>query len=179
MIYGFVKQSGGHVTLYSEVGKGTTVRLYFPRYFGAGAAEVDKAPKYVPLASKGETVLVVEDNVDVRGYSVAILGELGYAVLEAGSADEALPILRSGRHIDLLFTDVVLPGASGRVLADSALQLRPGLKVLFTTGYSRNAIVHQGRLDAGVHLITKPFTFEGLAERVRDVLDATDIVAQD
>jgi CheY-like chemotaxis protein len=100
-----------------------------------------------------------------------VLGELGYGVLEAEDAEAALAILRRPGRIDLLFTDVVLPGKTGRILADEALTIRPGLKVLFTTGYSRNAIVHQGRLDPGVQLITKPFTFEHLASRVRDMLD--------
>ncbi|MGC1302301.1 MAG: ATP-binding protein [Caulobacteraceae bacterium] len=171
MIYGFVKQSGGHVTLYSEEGQGTTVRLYFPRYRGElGAAE--EAPSLpAPEGQKNEIVLVVEDNHDVRAYSVMILNELGYSVLEAGDAEAALAILKRPGRIDLLFTDVVLPGRTGRMLADEAKTLRPDLRVLFTTGYSRNAIVHQGRLDPGVQLITKPFTFEQLAVRLRDVLD--------
>jgi CheY-like chemotaxis protein len=117
-------------------------------------------------------VLVVEDNEDVRSYSVMILNELGYGVVEAGDADTALKILQRPGRIDLLFTDVVLPGRTGRMLADEARAMRPELKVLFTTGYSRNAIVHQGRLDPGVQLITKPFTFEQLAARIRDVLDS-------
>ena len=124
-----------------------------------------------PKSSAGEVVLLVEDNEDVRAYSAMILNELGYGVLEAADADAALVLIRSEQRIDMLFTDVVLPGRSGRVLADAALQLRPQLKILFTTGYSRNAIVHHGRLDAGVQLITKPFTFEQLAARVRDILD--------
>jgi signal transduction histidine kinase/PleD family two-component response regulator len=171
MVYGFVKQSGGHVTLYSEPGEGTTVRLYFPRSMAAGevATEAEAAP--MPVSSDGETILVVEDNEDVRAYSTMILGELGYRILEAADADAALVILASDQRIDLLFTDVVLPGKSGRVLADEAAKLRPALKVLYTTGYSRNAIVHHGRLDAGVQLVSKPFTFEQLANRVRDVLD--------
>ena len=107
----------------------------------------------------------------MRAYSAAVLAELGYRVLEAADADAALAILGSGAPVDLLFTDVVLPGRSGRDLAASAAELRPGLKVLFTTGYSRNAIVHHGRLDGGVQLISKPFTFDQLAARVRDVLD--------
>jgi CheY-like chemotaxis protein len=116
-------------------------------------------------------ILAVEDNHEVRAYSVMILHELGYEVLEAADAEHALDILRSDARVDLLFTDVVLPGQSGRALVDAALELRPGLKVLYTTGYSRNAIVHHGRLDAGVELISKPFTYEQLAGRVRDVLD--------
>jgi PAS domain S-box-containing protein len=170
MVYGFVKQSGGHVTIYSEPDQGTTVKLYFPRYTGSGAAET--APEvFSPPASAGEVVLVVEDNDDVRAYSVMSLTELGYRVLEARDAEAALAILQTDQRIDLLFTDVVLPGASGRVLVDRAVALRPDLKVLFTTGYSRNAIVHGGRLDAGVQLISKPFTYDQLAARVRDTLD--------
>ncbi len=171
MVYGFVKQSGGHVTIYSEVGQGTTVKLYFPRYTGDSHGQTGSTELGVPTSSEGEVVLVVEDNDEVRAYSTMILSELGYTVLEAPEADTALAILRSKQRVDLLFTDVVLPGKSGRVLADAAAELRPGLKVLFTTGYSRNAIVHQGRLDAGVQLISKPFTFEQLATRVRDLLD--------
>lgn len=116
-------------------------------------------------------MLVVEDNDDVRAYSVMILGEMGYRVLEADAADAALAIIESDRRIDLLFTNVVLPGRSGKALVDEAHRLRPALKVLFTTGYSRNAIVHHGRIDPGVELLSKPFTFEQLAARVRDILD--------
>jgi CheY-like chemotaxis protein len=171
MVYGFVKQSGGHVTIYSEEGEGTTVKLYFPRYVGNAALDTAPAELATPTSSEGEVVLVVEDNDDVRAYSTMILSELGYTVIEAPEADAALKVLRSDQRVDLLFTDVVLPGKSGRVLADTAQEIRPGLKVLYTTGYSRNAIVHQGRLDAGVQLISKPFTFEQLAARVRDLLD--------
>ena len=171
MVYGFVKQSGGHVSLYSEQGLGTTVKLYFPRYKGKlDTTDIDEqAP--TPTASRDEVILVVEDNEDVRSYSVTILRELGYTVLEAEDTEKALKILESAARVDLLFTDVVLPGKNGRVLADSARLLRPTLRVLFTTGYSRNAIVHQGRLDADVYLIGKPFTFDQLAARVRDVID--------
>jgi len=171
MVYGFVKQSGGHVTIYSEEAQGTTVKMYFPRFLGTTAHADDSNALAVPTSSDGEVVLVVEDNEDVRSYSSMVLRELGYRVLEASESEAALAILRGPARIDLLFTDVVLPGRSGRVLADMAWELRPALKILFTTGYSRNAIVHQGRLDAGVQLITKPFTFEQLAARVRDVLD--------
>jgi signal transduction histidine kinase/DNA-binding response OmpR family regulator len=173
MVYGFVKQSGGHITVYSEQGQGTTVRLYFPRYRGETPAEgEEEASALTPSGQHDEVVLLVEDNEDVRNYSAMILGELGYRVLEAGDADAALKILQRPGRIDLLFTDVVLPGRTGRMLADEARTIRPDLKVLFTTGYSRNAIVHQGRLDPGVQLITKPFTFEQLAGRIRDVLDS-------
>jgi signal transduction histidine kinase/DNA-binding response OmpR family regulator len=171
MVYGFVKQSGGHVGIYSEPREGTTVKLYFPRYRGTIEAPPQPDQADAPLGHREEVILVVEDSEDVRDYSVTILRELGYDVIGVPDAFSALTILREDRHIDLLFTDVVMPGKTGRMLADEALILRPDLKVLFTTGYSRNAIIHQGRLDAGVNLLTKPFTFEQLAERVRDVLD--------
>jgi PAS domain S-box-containing protein len=172
MVYGFVKQSGGHVTIYSEEGEGTTVKLYFPRHRASEATpdEEGNEPEY-PSASENEVVLVVEDNPEVRAFSVMSLSELGYRVLQAADAEGALSILRSDHRVDLLFTDVVLPGRTGRVLADESAIARPGLKVLFTTGYSRNAIVHHGRLDAGVRLLQKPFTFDQLTSRVRGVLD--------
>jgi len=173
MVYGFVKQSGGHVTIYSEEGQGTTVKLYFPRHYAEDESlggDNDDEDTY-PTAGEDEVVLVVEDNPDVRSFSVSSLGELGYRVLQASDAEAALTILKSEQRIDLLFTDVVLPGRTGRILADEAAAIRPILKVLFTTGYSRNAIVHHGRLDAGVRLLQKPFTFGQLATRVREVLD--------
>ena len=175
MVYGFVKQSGGHVTIYSEPAAGTSVKLYFPRYRGPASVGEEIRARHAPRGHGEEVILVVEDNADVRSYSISVLGELGYSVLEAEHPDAALKILQGPDRIDLLFTDVVLPGRSGRELAGLARELRPDLRVLFTTGYSRNAIVHQGRLDAGVQLISKPFTFEGLAARVRDVLDASRI----
>jgi PAS domain S-box-containing protein len=172
MVYGFVKQSGGHVTVYSEPGAGTSVKLYFPRHHGEVSPGAEIQEGLAPRGHGEEVILVVEDNAEVRAYSVSVLAELGYSVLEAEEPEAALTLLRKSGRIDLLFTDVVLPGKSGRELADLAKELRPSLKVLFTTGYSRNAIVHHGRLDAGVQLISKPFTFEGLAARVRDLLDA-------
>jgi signal transduction histidine kinase len=171
MVYGFVKQSKGHVTLYSELGHGTSVKLYFPRYHGEPndiAAEQTAQPL---LASRDDVILVVEDNDEVRAYSVDILKELGYKVFEASNAEAALKVLETSDRIDLLFTDVILPGDNGRVLADRAVLLRPGLRVLFTTGYSRNAIVHHGRLDSNLHLISKPFTFNQLATKLRELLD--------
>jgi PAS domain S-box-containing protein len=172
MVYGFVKQSKGHITIYSEPGEGTTVKLYFPRHHGEHEPEPVPAASY-PAGSEGEVVLVVEDNESVRSFSVMSLTELGYGVIEATDAQAALAIIASDQRVDLLFTDVVLPGASGRQLADEAHRMRPDLKVLYTTGYSKNAIVHHGRLDAGVHLLSKPFTFEQLANRVRDVIDGS------
>jgi signal transduction histidine kinase/DNA-binding response OmpR family regulator len=171
MVYGFVKQSGGHVTISSQEKRGTTVRLYFPRYGGGAQESQARDRAAAPQGAAGEVVLLVEDNDDVRAYSAGVLAELGYSVVEARDAESALAILAGDTRMDLLFTDVILPGRSGRVLADEAAKLRPELKVLFTTGYSRDAIVHQGRLDAGVQLISKPFTFEELAGRIRDVLD--------
>ncbi|HEX4196754.1 MAG TPA: ATP-binding protein [Caulobacteraceae bacterium] len=174
MVYGFVKQSGGHVTIYSEPGEGTCVKLYLPRYRGPASQDEDAGEHRSVGAAEGEVVLLVEDNEGVRAYSAMSLTELGYRVLEAADAEGALPILRSDERIDLLFTDVVLPGRSGRLLAEEAAQIRPGLRVLYTTGYSRNAIVHQGRLDAGVDLLSKPFTYDQLAAHVRRVLDSPE-----
>ncbi|BAT58186.1 blue-light-activated protein [Variibacter gotjawalensis] len=173
MVYGFIKQSGGHVKIYSEPNSGTTVRLYLPRQIGSASTEEVERKEIVPEGSKEETILVCEDDDDVRTYSVETLRELGYRVLEAHDARAALSLLeRQTGEVHLLFTDVVLPGGmTGATLAKKAQALRPNMKVLFTTGYARNAIVHHGRLDPGVELITKPFTYSDLAARVRDVLD--------
>jgi CheY-like chemotaxis protein len=170
-VYGFVKQSGGHVKIYSEVGEGTTVKLYLPRH--VGTAEEETEADAGPAPAGAETVLVVEDDEDVRSYTVEVLRELGYRVLETANGPGALRILAlPDTKVDLLFTDVVLPGGlNGEQLALQARDRWPSLKVLFTTGYARNAIVHQGRLDPGVQLVTKPFTYNELAARVRDVLD--------
>ncbi|MDI3383634.1 PAS domain S-box protein [Xenophilus aerolatus] len=172
-VYGFVKQSGGHVKIYSEHGQGTTVKVYLPRL--AGHAE-DPAPAEtaagLPLGDAHEVVLVVEDEPAVRQFSVEALAELGYRVLEADGATAALKLIDAHPDIALLFTDVVMPEVNGRKLADEARRRRPGLKVLFTTGYTRNAVVHNGVLDPGVQLIGKPFTIEALAARVREVLDS-------
>jgi len=173
-VYGFVKQSGGHVKIYSEPEQGTTVKLYLPRLHGEGDAAADiHVIDRAPSSCGSETVLVVEDEDDVRAHSTEILRELGYVVLEAPNAQAALRILAENPQTALLFTDVGLPGGmNGRHLSDEARRRRPDLKVLFTTGYARNAIVHDGRLDPGVQLITKPFTYAGLAAKLRDVLDA-------
>jgi CheY-like chemotaxis protein len=173
MVYGFVKQSGGHLKIYSEPGEGTTVKIYLPRLLGARLELDDVAEELAPEGGQNETILVCEDDDDVRAYTVEVLRELGYRVLEAQDGPAALRLLERGdQRVDLLFTDVVLPsGMTGAVLAEHARKLRPDLKVLFTTGYARNAIVHQGRLDPGVALITKPFSYGDLAARVRDMLD--------
>jgi CheY-like chemotaxis protein len=173
-VYGFVRQTSGHVRIYSEVGEGTTVKLYLPRA-AEGAVEVDTV-QAVETSSHGghETVLVVEDHEALRNYSSGILRELGYKVLEADSGLAALDVLRANNDIALLFTDVVLPGGmDGRQLAREVGIARPDIRVLFTTGYTQNAIVHHGRLDVGIALLSKPFTFNALAAKVRSILDET------
>jgi two-component system NtrC family sensor kinase len=169
-VYGFAKQLGGHVKIYSEVGEGTTVKMYLRRHFGAVTAAAE-APSEAAHGSPGECVLVVEDDADVLGYVVEALTALGYDVLRASGAEQALQLLQQYKTVSLLLTDVVMPGKNGRKLAEEAHALHPSLKVLYMTGYSRNAIVHQGRLDPGVELIQKPLTTEQLAAAVRKVLD--------
>jgi PAS domain S-box-containing protein len=172
-VYGFVKQSGGHVKIYSEVGQGTTVKIYLPRANAAHDIEEKSATETLPEGS-AETILLVEDDDDVRIHSAESLRELGYRVLEAHDGPSALRLLERQPRVDLLFTDVVLPGGmTGAQVAAQAKAMRENLKVLFTTGYARNAIIHHGRLDKGVELITKPFTFSDLAAKVRDILDAS------
>jgi len=172
-VYGFVLQSQGYVRIYSELGQGTVVKLYLPRRIGADvAADSGLGRRHALATGDGETVLVVEDHEDLRSYSTGAVREMGYNVLEAADARAALAILESGVRIDLLFTDVVLPGGmNGRQLADAALKTRPTLKVLFTTGYTRNAIVHNGQLDPGIQLLGKPFTYSDLSTKIRSVLD--------
>jgi PAS domain S-box-containing protein len=171
-VYGFIKQSGGQVKIYSEIGAGSTIKLYLPRYFSAdSASEISPAVISIP-PGKGETILVVEDDPDVRNFTVETLRQLGYRVLDAPNGPAGLRLLEAHREIILLFTDVGLPGGmNGRQLADEAQRRRAGLKVLFTSGYARNAIVHHGRLDPGIELIPKPFTHSGLAQKVRWVLE--------
>ena len=174
MVYGFVKQSGGHIKIYSEAGQGTTVKVYLPRYLGSrDEAETPHADLRIPEGDPGATILVCEDDEDVRALSADSLRGLGYNVLEAADGESALQTLEESESVDLLFTDVVLPGMTGAVLAKRARELRPELKVLFTTGYARNAIVHHGRLDPGVELLSKPFTYSELAIRIREMLDGT------
>jgi signal transduction histidine kinase/ActR/RegA family two-component response regulator len=176
-VFGFVKQSGGHITIYSEPGEGTTVKIYLPRLFGEVREEAP-AEREVPGAVPGERVLVVEDDEEVRVYIADLLRGLRYQVIEAADAPSALAQLEQGKgRIDLLLTDVVLPGMNGRRLADEVVARANGIKVLFMTGYSRNAIVHHGRLDPKVEMIQKPFTEAALAARIRDVLDQKSVTS--
>ncbi|WP_250504257.1 response regulator, partial [Caballeronia sp. AZ7_KS35] len=179
MAYGFVRQSEGHIKLYSEIGEGTTVKIYLPRSTGTA---VEFPPRGRGSVKHGEeTILVVEDDPQVQSTVVELLTGLGYAVLKANDAEQALAVVASGVHIDLLFTDVVMPGAlRSPDMARQAAQMLPGLKVLFTSGYTQNAIVHGGRLDPGVELLSKPYSRQQLATKVRQVLgdSATQVVEQ-
>jgi signal transduction histidine kinase/ActR/RegA family two-component response regulator len=171
MVFGFVKQSNGHIKIYSEEGHGTTVKIYLPRATGLGQTAAEA------LASSGiegghEVVLVVEDDALVRRYVVTQVQSLGYTTLEASNAAEALDVIGKAATIDLLFTDVIMPGSmNGRQLVDEALKRRPSLKTLFTSGYTENAIVHHGRLDSGVLLLAKPYRKSDLARMIRMALD--------
>ena len=173
-VFGFVRQSGGLVRIYSEPGVGTTVKLYLPRF--VGEASVAEASRPVAVAAGGqrsEIILVVEDDDRVRVVSVESLRELGYTVVSASRGRDALALIQGGQPVTLLFTDVVMPEMTGRQLADHALALVPDLKILFTTGYTRNAVVNNGVLDSGTQLLTKPFTVDQLAAKVRSVLDGS------
>jgi CheY-like chemotaxis protein len=171
MAFGFVKQSGGHFRLYSEAGHGTTIKMYFPRSHAAEA--LPTAPVSTPATGGNETILVVEDDLAVQQVVVATLSGLGYTVLKADNPNSALAVLQSGVRCDLLFTDVVMPGTiKSTELAKQAVALLPELQVLFTSGYTQNAIIHGGRLDPGVHLLSKPYRREDLARKVRQLLDA-------
>jgi signal transduction histidine kinase/ActR/RegA family two-component response regulator len=174
-VYGFVRQSGGHVKIYSEPGHGTTIKIYLPRHYGPTEPQ-DAPPALVALdaGDVNETILLVEDEERVRQLAADTLTRLGYHVLQAGCAREALRQLERNAKVDLLFTDIVMPDKNGRELADEARRLRPGLRVLFTTGYTRNAIVHNGILDAGVNLIVKPYSIDKLARKLREVLDSRE-----
>jgi signal transduction histidine kinase len=169
-VYGFVKQSGGHVKIYSEKNEGTTIKVYLPRFVGRPSA-AEEAAGEPSRGRSGECVLACEDDADVRSYVVETLDRLGYQVLEAADGEAALRLLNESASIHLLLTDVVMPGMNGRRLAEEARLRLPLLKVLYMTGYSRNAIVHQGRLDPGGDLIQKPLNNEHLASAVRKVLD--------
>ncbi|WP_175921777.1 ATP-binding protein [Burkholderia latens] len=172
MVFGFVKQSGGHTSIDSTPGQGTTVRLTFPRCHETYAEEPARAPQHDPVRGR-ETILVVEDDADVRLTVVDMLAQLGYKVLTASDGEAALRMLDSGTPIDLLFTDVIMPGRiKGSELARRAAQRTPPLPVLFTSGYTRDEIFHSGRLDPGVMLLGKPYRRDELATRIRGVLDA-------
>jgi PAS domain S-box-containing protein len=172
-VFGFVKQSGGHVKIYSELGQGTTVKLYLPRLRSAEATDFAEAVEATPAHARNETILLVEDHEDTRISTADMLRALGYSVAEAADGASALRALEQLGQIDLLFTDVGLPGdLNGRQLADEAVRRQPGLRVLYTTGYARNAIIHHGRLDSGVQLLPKPFTQPELARRVRHALES-------
>jgi len=170
MVYGFVKQSNGHIKIYSEEGHGTTVKLYLPQ--AAGVADAEPAKVGISEFERGdESILIVEDDAMVREYVVTQIGRLGYNTLAAGNAAEALAIISGPERIDLMFTDVIMPGGmNGRQLAIEAQRLRPGLKILYTSGYTENAIVHHGRLDAGVLLLPKPYLGSDLARMIRTAL---------
>jgi CheY-like chemotaxis protein len=177
-VYGFVKQSGGHVKIYSEVDQGTTVKIYLPRYTRQAEKEDEVSDEVLGRGDLGEAILVVEDDTDLRSYLSEVLRGLGYQVVAVANAQAALAILQQSRRIDLLLTDVVMPGMNGRELGKQAQELRPALRVLYMTGYSRNAVVHHGRLDEGVELLQKPIRQTVLAARIRDVLDRA-VVARD
>jgi PAS domain S-box-containing protein len=172
MVFGFVKQSGGHIKIYSEEGHGTTVRIYLPRSTGEGESASGLLSSG-PVEGGSETVLVVEDDTLVRKYVVAQVASLGYATLEAANAADALKIIDAGAEVDLLFTDVIMPGTmNGRQLVDEALKRRPSLQTLFTSGYTENAILHHGRLDEGVLLLAKPYRKPELARMIRVALNS-------
>ena len=169
-VYGFMKQSNGHVKIYSEPGEGTTIKLYLPRREGDEAA-VSGDDQAGSDRGREETILIVEDDDGVRQYASEILRDLNYQVIEAKDSASALRLLEANKKFDLLLTDVVLPGKNGRELATEIDRRRPGTKILFMTGYSRNAIVHHGRLDPGTELIQKPLIERDLARKIRQVLD--------
>ena len=169
MVYGFVRQSGGHVEIYSEQGSGTTIKLYLPR--SEAAEEQEPVVPVAPVSGGDETVLVVEDDDAVREVVVETLAGLGYRVLRARDALSARAIVDSGIPIDLLFTDVMMPGPMRSTeLAEHVRRMQPGIAVLFTSGYTENSIVHQGRLDVGVELLSKPYSRKALAQKLRHVL---------
>jgi hypothetical protein len=170
MIYGFAQQSNGHVTIDSKLGHGTSVRLYLPRHHGDAAVLRTSAVRAAEHAATGETVLVVEDEPVVRGVILEMLGEQGYRSLQAVDGPSGLKILRSDARIDLLVTDVGLPGINGRQLADQAREMRPDLRILFITGYAESVAMSEGFLQPGMEMITKPFDLDHLAQRIRAMI---------
>jgi CheY-like chemotaxis protein len=173
MVYGFVRQSGGQARIHSQPGKGTKVCLYLPRYGGAERIIEPSAGVPRPQLGGGETVLVVDDESSVRTLINDVLVELGYTVLQAEHGAAGLQVLESNERLDLLITDVGLPGGmNGRQLADAALVRRPHLKVLFITGYAENAVIGEGHLKPGMHILTKPFSLETLGSRIIEIIAA-------
>ncbi|MGX9990946.1 ATP-binding protein [Rhizobium sp. Z1P35] len=171
-VYGYVKQSGGHIKIYSEIDRGTTVKIYLPRRVGVTDARSGAAgAQPIPHGSVSDTILVVEDDENVRTMTAESLHELGYTVLQAASGIEALVLLEQNPAVDLIFTDIVMPQMSGRQLADVVQEKWPTIRILYTTGYTRNAIVHNGVLDHGVSLLAKPFSLEQLAHKIRELLN--------
>nr|WP_277819277.1 response regulator [Pseudoroseomonas vastitatis] len=173
MVYGFAQQSGGRVRITSQVGRGTGVHIYLPRYVGEVPADVNtETPAEALGARTGEVVLVVDDEPVIRMLITEVLEELGYAAIEAADGPEGLRVLQSNRRVDLLVTDVGLPGGmNGRQLADAARQQRPGLKVLFITGYAENAVIGKTILEPGMQVVTKPFAMQALATHIRDMIE--------
>lgn len=178
MIYGFVRQSGGQVRIYSEVGAGTTMCIYLPRHMGTVAETPEPEPMQIELGGHGETVLVIDDEASVRSLIVDVLTDGGYHVIEAADGPSGLKVLQSDLRIDLLITDVGLPGGmNGRQVADAGRVHRPRLKILFITGYAENAVVGNGLLGQDMHVITKPFGIEAIANKIRDLIDERDKTA--
>jgi PAS domain S-box-containing protein len=171
-VYGFVKQSGGHIKIYSEVAEGTTVKIYLPRFFGSKDDDEAADEALLAVGENGETVLIVEDDGDLRRYLADVVHSLGYGVVTASNANMALDLLNQQNvHFDLMLTDVVMAGMNGRELAEKANSVRPDLKVIYMTGYSRNAVTHHGRLDPNLDVLQKPITQSELAMRIRETLD--------
>ncbi len=175
-VFGFTKQSGGHVAIYSEPGQGSTVKIYLPRFVGTAPVQESIAPTTaIPQGNAGEIILVVEDEQRVRHFAVDALRELGYTALSAANPAEALKMLAMQPEISMLFTDIVMPDMTGRQLANAARDARPDLKVLFTTGYTKNAVVHNGMVDIGAAFLPKPYGMVDLARKIREVLDGAGV----
>jgi CheY-like chemotaxis protein len=170
MVYGFIKQSAGHIKIYSEERHGTTIKMYLPP--GTGTPLAPETISVAAIEGGQETILVVEDDRLVKDYVLTQLRSLGYATLDAPNASEALAIVQAGNRFDLLFTDIIMPGVmNGRQLATEIKKGRPDLKVLFTSGYTENAIIHHGRLDSGVLLLAKPYRKSDMARMIRRALE--------